>query len=607
MSVKLFFTTCLLVLAASTKSIASIPPLEREISLQLNNEKVTVAFEKIKALAQVNFSYPTTLIEGLAPVSISVQNKTVREALNLLLPSTIAIKQKNNYIILQSKPAPKVPEKKQISGYVYDKNTAQKVPNVTVYDKSTLQSVTTDKYGYYEITVPAETQSISVNKIDYKDTVVAIQNIESKALLNFTIQPRAYLNRLRDSLKLKEKLSYVNEAATHLLHDFSGYINSLNVQDTLVRDMQISFLPFIGTNHRMSGAVYNRVSFNILGGYARGLKGVEFAGWFNIERENVEGLQFAGLFNAVGDTVKGLQFAGLFNISGKHFEGMQAAGLMNISGGTHHGVALAGLMNVTEKQIGISGAGLMNVSESMQGAQFAGLANVSDSITGSSFAGLFNSCKVGKQVVQVAGLFNVNAKGSSATQIAGFYNKTSFLSGVQIGIINVSDSAVGVPIGLLSIVKKGVHQLELSGDEWFPANIGFRTGVPSFHNVFTAGVRSSNKGLLWQVAYSLGTSARISKRWSLDFTATAAHISQDAFYFAASDLYRAYLGVEYRPAKKFAVAFGPHINYYVTDALTSEFESTYQRITPSSNWTSVSSYGFQRTAWLGARVTLRFF
>ena len=63
----------------------------------------------------------------------------------------------------------------------------------------------------------------------------------------------------------------------------------------------------------MSGAVYNRVSLNILGGYARGLKGVEFAGWFNIERENVEGLQFAGLFNAVGDTVKGMQFAGLFN------------------------------------------------------------------------------------------------------------------------------------------------------------------------------------------------------------------------------------------------------------------------------------------------------
>jgi len=39
--------------------------------------------------------------------------------------------------------------------------------------------------------------------------------------------------------------------------------------------------------------------------------------------------------------------------------------------------------------------------------------------------------------------------------------------GLQVGLINYSDSSTGVSIGLLSIVKNGIPQLEISTDEFF--------------------------------------------------------------------------------------------------------------------------------------------
>lgn len=607
MSVKFTKAIAVLLVAFTLPAKALLPPLEREISLQTQNEKIVSVFEKIREQAQVNFSYPAALVADIQPVSVSIKNKTVREALSIILPASILVKQKNNYIILKSKPVEKVAEKKQISGYVVDQSTQQKVPNVTVYDKASLQSVTTDKYGYYEITVPATTQSITVNKLDFKDTVAEITTVPESAMINFTIQPMRYFDRLKDSLHLKEKLNALSTSANHLMSNFSGYINSLNVRDTLERDLQISFLPFIGTNHYMSGSVYNHVSLNVLGGFARGCNGIELAGVFNIDKENVNGFQGAGVFNIVGGSLKGMQAAGCFNITGKNSMGVQASGLLNINAANFYGAGFAGYLNISKRHIGIGAAGLMNIAGNLNGIFMAGVANVSDSLTGVEAAGVFNVSNRSAGSVQLAGLFNVNHKGKTHTQISSLFNVADIVTGTQISMLNIADSAIGVPIGFLSFVRKGTHQLEISSDEWFTANAGFRTGVPSFYNTLSMGARASNKGTLWHFTYGIGSSVKLSSKWRMDFTATSSHVSQNTFYVGLSELYRFYIGAEYKPAKKFAIAFGPHFNYYITDALSSQYESTYRTITPTSLYTHVGSLGVANTLWLGARLGLRFF
>ena len=146
------------------KVLAIAPPLEREITLSLTNEPIKSALTKIQEQTGLIFSYRASIIDNVSRVTFQLKQKTVREALALILPKNVSYKSKNNYIILKEKPVDKNSKKTELSGYVIDANTERKLSNVTIYDKKTLQSVTTDEFGYYTIKLPNENQCLNVNK-----------------------------------------------------------------------------------------------------------------------------------------------------------------------------------------------------------------------------------------------------------------------------------------------------------------------------------------------------------------------------------------------------------------------------------------------------------
>jgi hypothetical protein len=71
------------------------------------------------------------------------------------------------------------------------------------------------------------------------------------------------------------------------------------------RPFQLSLVPGISTQGKMSGQVVNNFSFNLLGGYTGGTNGLEVGGLFNIDKKDVKYLQAAGLFNIAGGKTKG--------------------------------------------------------------------------------------------------------------------------------------------------------------------------------------------------------------------------------------------------------------------------------------------------------------
>lgn len=454
--------------------------------------------------------------------------------------------------------------------------------------------------------MPVASPSINVNKQNYRDTIIALLPVNSQALHTIRINPSSKSQRIRDSLLWKEKMSEVSEFTKKIFNSFKGYVNSINIRDPLTEKFQISIFPFVGTNHRLSGSVYNRLSVNLIGGYAGGLNGFEAGGVLNIEKENVRGVQIAGLLNLVGDSVQGSQMAGLINITGKNFMGFQGAGLMNVNEGRLMGFQLAGLMNINSRSDGTSLAGLMNISKCSAGFEIAGLANVNDTLSGMALAGLFNVSKYNKNGAQVAALFNKSEGGNPKLQVAGLFNSASFLSGIQVGLLNFADSSSGVPIGALSFVKNGVHQFELSADELFLTSISFRTGVNAFHNVLSAGLQPGSEGPLWHFGYGLGTSFKIKNKWRSDLMASVHHVSQGKMYFATSELLRFYWGAEYKFGEKFAIAGGPTFNVYITDALLPDYQTIYQDIGPPPLFDNTNSNDFNFKGWIGARVSLRF-
>lgn len=601
------FVLISLLLLSVNGLMALIPPLEREISLNLSNERFSDVLLKIQEQTGLIFSYNPSIISGIRPQSLQIKHKTVREALAMMLPKTIIYKAKNNYIILKEKPEEKTPPKKtEISGYVIDKKTEQKVANVTIYDKESLQSVTTDQYGFYSISVPAANEKIDINKENYQDTSLALNDVKDNKINNITIAPVTEEQRLQDSIVRRDRLKELGLYTSNIYKKFTGFINTINIRDTITRPVQVSLLPFIGTNHRLSGSVENRLSFNILGGFSKGTKGFEIGGLFNIDRENVKGCQIATVFNIVGDSMKGTQLAALFNITGNYMAGFQGAGLLNINNRDFKGVQAATLLNLNNRKAeGVSIAALMNISNYVKGVQIGLLGNVSDTLNGATLGGLFNVTEHGINSIQGGFLFNNQRTGSAAVQVAGLFNTAGHVTGVQIAPFNFADSASGVPIGFFSFVKKGVHQLELSSDELFLGNVSFRTGVPAFYNIFSIGFWSPNTKNLTQLGYGVGTSFRIKNKLRGDATLTMHHISKDGFYFGTNDLYRGYVGVEYKFRKKFSVAAGPTFNLFMSDQLLPEYP-VYENIMPSYLFNTTNPYDFNLKGWLGAKVALRF-
>lgn len=631
----IFFCGCL-------NSKATLPPaLEREVNVAFNKESVHEALQKIQTQSSVIFSYQTHLIENLPPVTLQLKKASVREVLSLILPKKITYKVRGNYIILKESVTSESKNQTEVKGYVYDKQTQKKLANVTIYDRASLKSVTTDEYGYYSITLPKEQQCLKVNKENYKDTCVPVLQNETQTLVNIPIDiPRDSLGQ-PDTLNWKKRMQDFGISTKAVFGKLKGYINTLNVRDTFSRPFQISFLPFLGSNGLMSGNVYNDVSINVLGGFSRGTSKFEAASLFNINREKLNGVQLAGMLNVVGDSVEGAQFSGLLNVTGRHISGIQAAGFANINLGEIKGMQAAGLFNSNIKKTeGVQLAGLFNLNTSdVNGLQLAGLMNVnasdfrgltlsgmlnvvSDTLEGASGSGLLNLtwfsnnaleigglgniCGEANNNTQVASLMNTTLKGGSRIQVSALLNCAKYISGFQIGMFNYADSASGIPIGFLSIVRKGLHQLEISSDEMMYTNLNFRTGVNLFHNILSIGVGSSNGNTIWQFGYGLGSSFKISEKWRLDISGTAHHLSANSFFSGTSERYMLYAGIEFKLAPKIKLALGPTFNFYISDQLLPDYNLVYSKVAPIYASSKNLANDYNLKSWLGLKASIRF-
>jgi len=589
-------------IAISAMAQSNIPLLEKKISIRAENEKISDVLNIIEIRAGFTFSYNSEIIVGDELTSINAEKKSVREILNQLFKGTIQYKEKNGHVILtktpQSKDKTSIPSSIKISGYVLDTHSGEKIPYVSIYNTRTLHSVNTDEYGFYSFKIdkPSFPVNLSYNKIRYRDTTVLIASANTQGLLmNVQLIPSEinepaiptdiiYYSTITSADSSNLKPIAVNEKLSQ-----KAWVD-LNVKDTIYRKWQVSFLPFAGSNHKLSGRVVNENSINILGGVNMGVKKFEFGGLFNINRAYVSKFQFGGLFNYVHGTVNGFQIGGLFNINRKALTGAQFGGLFNIQIGETKGHQVGGLFNIAAKNIsGTQIGGLFNIAaQKVGGVQIGGLFNfAADTTGGLQLGGLFNYAHCSVKGAQIGGLFNIAVEDVNGAQIGGLFNIANEVKGVQvaglinvakkvnatqIGFINIADSVSGIPVGFLSVARNGYISFELSADESFFANLTFRTGVRKFYNIFTAGLRPEiGKLPLWAAGYGLGTSPRLSKKFFLNIELSSQQLINSEYKNGLKLLNRFYLGADYVFAKRFAVSAGGSINGLLSDFANPEY------------------------------------
>ncbi len=571
------------------------PILERKISIEISNEKLPVALSRIAQEGKFSFSYNSTIIPNEQNVSVTAVNKTVRDLLNEIFNGSMEYKEKSNHLILT-----KVSLKPQsttvsviISGYIEDAVTKEKIADASVYDKKSITSVITDEYGFFKMRLDKKEQSafIAVSKRDYRDTLVMI-TAPGNQYLNISITPIG-----KDSIVVQSATATPDSTKEVLSLPYNDEPNIQNISDTLYRDIQISFLPFLGSNGSLSGNVINNYSINLLGGYSRGTRQIELGFIVNMDRGDVSWLQIAGIGNLVGGNVYGIQASGFFNVNGGETKAAQLTSIANINFQDFKGVQVAAVSNINLRSAdGVQVAGILNMASApSRGVQIACIANLqTDRYTGP----------------QIAGVSNIATKHISGSQISALFNYGRSVNGTQIGLFNIADSLSGVPIGLVSYVRNGYHKLEISADEIFYTNIAFRTGSQKFYNILLAGIKPENttdNTKIWTFGYGLGFAPRLSRALQLNFDLTSQHVNKGSFTNELSLLNKVHVGIDFKLARKLSIYGGATLNGYLTNSTFTDYPVLFTGYNPSIITDHTYSTGTNLKMWFGAKVGLRFF
>ncbi|NOT75148.1 MAG: hypothetical protein HOP08_09490 [Cyclobacteriaceae bacterium] len=592
---KQVFLAWVFLLIFSSLYAQKVPILERKLTVSFSEEKIPATLSRIAQEGKFSFSYNSSIISNDQTVTLTASNKTVREILNEIFKGGMDYKEKSNHLILTKvivKPQPSTIAV-IISGYVEDAVTKERIADVSVYDKKSVTSVITDEYGYFKMKLDKkdQTASIAVSKRDYRDTLVTI-TAPGNQYLNILIEPLG-----KDSLIVQATTSPKDSIKEELAMPYNDEPNVRNISDTLYSDIQISLLPFLGSNGSLSGNVINNYSINMLGGYSMGTRQIELGFFANIDRGDVSWLQIAGLGNLVGGNVYGVQASGFFNVNGGETKAAQLTGFGNVNFHDFKGVQVAGFGNV-------------NLS-SADGVQVAGFANLvngpSHGVQVAGFANLQTSRYIGPQI---AGFSNIATDHITGSQISAFFNYGKKVSGTQIGLFNVADSLSGVPIGLVSIVKSGYHKLEVSADEIFYTNVAFRTGAQKFYNIILAGIKPEhtiNSTNVWTFGYGIGTAPKLTRWLQLNADITSQHVSKGDFTSELSLLNKVHLGLDFRLARKFSIYGGVTLNGYLTNSSYTDYPALFSNFSPSIINDHTYGSGTNLKMWWGAKVGLRFF
>ncbi len=541
--------------------------LDKRVSFTANQQRLDDVLSIVSNNAGFSFSYNSNILKRDSLVTLSVNNKTVRQVLNELFNGAYEYKESGNYIILRRvsvqlttvTKAPPVKEKiYTISGYVVNSETGERISEVSIYETEHLTSTLTDVNGNFTIKLKEKykTSSLAVSKDAYDDTIIHIQpKFDLQLVIAMVPLPDPVIistpnkfeiadaeNNLpsKDSsggIKINTPDEVEETRVARFLLTARQKLTSLNMKKFFTeKPFQFSVIPGVGTHGKLSGQVVNHFSFNLFGGYTAGVKGLEIGGLFNINKKDVRYLQAAGLFNIAGGSMTGIQLGGIQNTILKNVWGLQAAGINNFVKGNVKGIQLAGIANINGGELkGLQGAGIINYqNRNMNG-------------------------------IQIAGIGNINGGQMKGLQFGGIFNYAKKMGGVQVGLINISDTSDGYSIGLINIVLKGYHKFSVFTNETVNANLAFKTGSRKFYSILLAGMNAGkSEEKLYTFGYGLGSESPLTTWLSIN-----PELSSQYIYIGDWNhlnlLNKLQLHLQVKIGNKFSIFGGPSFAAYYSD------------------------------------------
>ncbi|QDW20346.1 STN and carboxypeptidase regulatory-like domain-containing protein [Flavobacterium sp. KBS0721] len=512
--------------------------LDTPISVQADKKPLGKILEIMEQKGNFRFAYYSKLVAKDSLVSIHADQSTVKEVLDQLLKNKYEYKESKGFIILRYAPLELalvleknsvVGDYQVVNGYITDVKTNKRIENASVYERNALQSTLTDKEGFFELKLKniPQTIELTVVKENYK-TITTIFLSEIKIQMgarksnedyvdgDFSAVERTGIGRF--FISSRQKIQSLN---------LGGLISEVPVQASLI--------PSLSTRGMMNSQINSSFSLNLLGGYTGGVRGVEMAGLYNINRMNVHALQMAGLFNTVGGSVKGVQLAGIYNNVFGDLNGLQMSGIHNSVKGSQIGLQISGIYN--------------HVQLDAKGIQIAAI---------------YNNVNGSQNGLQISGIYNAGHQQVRGMQIAGL-NYAKELDGLQIGLINITGSPSGYSFGLLNFKKGGYQKFSVTRNEISDINLAIKTGDNKLYTILMAGKSErTNEEKLTSFGFGLGKNILLGNRLTYN-----PEISIQYLYLGNWDrynfVYKFDSPLTFRVFKGVALSAGPSFNLYSSE------------------------------------------
>lgn len=395
-----------------------ISPLDRMVSVEMRNERVSEVLRQVSQQANFAFSYNPAVVNDTRTVTLRTGRQPVRVVLAQLFQGQMVIwKVRGNHVVLLGEGETKrEPTHFFLDGYITDGQTGQKIASASIYERTSLASTVSNPYGYYRLKLARDLPTnarVEVRKRQYLGESVSVSSRQSRTVdvrlravsqaQPPTTPPVASLTTATVATVVSDTLTPQPEPTPTLAQadttrpiladslpsqiaradSLPGQIDSLPAQiDSppstqrpsgreqvldLINQVSAVAQQLIHRQNLDADTLYRPFQLSVfpyigtnhrLSNHVINHLSVNL---FMGTALGVTGLEAGAFINLIRADVRGGQFAGFGNVVGRNVYGIQAAGFFNKTRGEVHGLQLAGFSNRSgDLRHGIQIAGFVN-------------------------------------------------------------------------------------------------------------------------------------------------------------------------------------------------------------------------------------------------------
>ncbi len=201
--------------------------------------------------------------------------------------------------------------------------------------------------------------------------------------------------------------------------------------------------------------------------------------------------------------------------------------------------------------------------------------------------------------MQIGGVVNIAHGDVDGAQIAGVVNVASgSVHGMQLGLVNVADES-DAPIGLVNIIAKGRHHVDVWGSETGLVMAGGQLGGKYTHAILGVGMRPGPDGARFAFGGGIGFHADLGESVGLDFDLLHHDLSAFVAQPKLVQLSQARLLFDFALMRGLRLFAGPTFNVLVSNDPTDTNPSVY------GSWSVSHSSDVHVAIWPGVTIGSR--